>query len=114
MTSTTTLRWPFVDQGELIPEVDGVKHTAKRHDYMLYYPKQHIVKWLNERGVTYLSIMFQAEWHKSWAQKLRLSISAESLYPGHRKMVEAIQSSWRAILCWWNDYALKSVIIPDA
>ena len=51
----------IVDQGELVHEVEGVKHTAKRHDCMLYYPKQRHSQMVKRDGVsTYLSIMFQA------------------------------------------------------
>lgn len=51
----------IVDQGELVHEVDGLKHVAKRHDCMLYYPNQRHSQMVKKDGVsTYLSIMFQA------------------------------------------------------
>ena len=51
----------IVDQGELVHEVEGLKHVAKRHDCMLYYPNQRHSQMVKKEGVsTYLSIMFQA------------------------------------------------------
>ena len=51
----------IVDQGELVHEVEGLKHVAKRHDCMLYYPNQRHSQMVKKDGVsTYLSIMFQA------------------------------------------------------